>query len=136
MVKQYETTFILDAHLTNELTEASIEKYTQLIEKNGGKVKLIERWGKRRLAYEIAKKQYGFYVLVRFESDGKLCQELERVYKLDDIVIRHLTVLVSKQALQEEARKTAELKSKEEAVEAPSENNAEPVSEEPLVSQS
>ncbi len=114
MVKQYETTFLLDAHLPNEQIEASISKYIQLIEKNGGKVRLIERWGKRRLAYEIKKKQYGFYVYIRFEADGKFCQELERVYKLDDSVVRHLTLLVSKQALQEEMKKKIEQKPKEE----------------------
>ena len=105
MVKQYETTFILDAHLPNEQIETSIQKYSQLIEKNGGKIKIIDRWGKRRLAYEISKKQYGFYVYIRFESEGKICSELERVYKLDDVVLRHLTVLVSKQALTEEKKK-------------------------------
>jgi small subunit ribosomal protein S6 len=117
MVKQYETTFILDAHLPNEQIEASVGKYSQLIEKNSGKILSVERWGKRRLSYEIKKKQYGFYVYIRFESDGKLCLELERVYKLDDSVLRHLTLLVSKQALQDEARKKAEAKSKAEAAE-------------------
>jgi small subunit ribosomal protein S6 len=114
MVKQYETTFILDAHLPNEQIETSVEKYVQLIDKNGGKIKLIERWGKRRLAYEIKKKQYVFYVYIRFESEGKLIQEMERVYKLDDSVIRYLTVLVSKQALQEEQKKKVESKPKTE----------------------
>jgi small subunit ribosomal protein S6 len=114
MVKQYETTFILDAHLPNEQIETSVEKYIQLVDKNGGKIKSVERWGKRRLAYEIRKKQYGFYVYIRFESDGKLIQELERVYKLDDSVIRYLTVLVSKQALLEEQKKKDETKPRAE----------------------
>lgn len=113
MVKQYETTFILDAHLPNEQIETSIQKYVQLIEKNSGKIKSLDRWGKRRLAYEIAKKQYGFYVYIRFESEGKLCSELERLYKLDDAVLRHLTVLVPKQALMEEMKKKIESKPKE-----------------------
>jgi small subunit ribosomal protein S6 len=114
MIRQYETTFILDAHLPNEQIEASVEKYSRLIDKNGGKIKSVERWGKRRLAYEVKKKQYGFYVHIRFESEGPFIHELERVYKLDDTIIRHLTLMVSKQALQEEQRR-AEAKAKEEA---------------------
>jgi small subunit ribosomal protein S6 len=104
MVRQYETTVIIDSHLTNEQIEACIVKHTQLIEKSGGKIKLIDRWGKRRLAYEIARKQYGFYVYVRFEGEGKLCQELNRSFKLDDAVIRFLTVAVPKTALNLEAQ--------------------------------
>jgi small subunit ribosomal protein S6 len=100
MVRQYETIFIADSHLPNEQIEATINKTVQLIEKNGGKIHLIERWGKRRLTYEIAKKQYGFYVYIRFEGEGPLCQELNRSFRLDDVVIRFLTVVMPKAALQ------------------------------------
>jgi len=107
MVRQYESIFIVDSHLPNEQIEACIVKHTQLIEKNGGKIKLIDRWGKKRLAFEIAKKQYGFYVYVRFEGEGKLCQELNRSFKLDDIVIRFLSVAVPKAALKMETEQKA-----------------------------
>jgi small subunit ribosomal protein S6 len=130
MVKQYETTFIFDAHLPNEQIETSVEKYIQLVDKNGGKIMSVERWGKRRLAYEIKKKQYGFYVYIRFESEGKLIQELERVYKLDDSVIRYLTVLVSKQALQEEQKKKVESKPKAEETQ-PVLGQSQPPSDQP-----
>ena len=108
MVRQYESIFIVDSHLPNEQIEACIVKHTQLIEKSGGKIKLIDRWGKKRLAFEIAKKQYGFYVYVRFEGEGKLCQELNRSFKLDDVVIRFLTVTVPKAALKAETDQKAQ----------------------------
>jgi small subunit ribosomal protein S6 len=108
MVRQYESIFIVDSHLPNEQIEACIVKHTQLIEKFGGKIKLIDRWGKKRLAFEIAKKQYGFYVYVRFEGEGKLCQELNRSFKLDDTVIRFLTVAVPKSALKAETEQKAQ----------------------------
>ncbi|HEX9934425.1 MAG TPA: 30S ribosomal protein S6 [bacterium] len=130
MIRQYETTFILDAHLPNEQIEASVEKYSRLIDKNGGRIKTVERWGKRRLAYEIKKKQYGFYVHIRFESAGPFIHELERVYKLDDAVIRHLTLMISKQALLEEQRR-AEAKTKEEANEPKPGSETKPAHEEP-----
>lgn len=96
MRRQYETTFVIDAHLSGEQVDTTITKYTQFIEKNKGKVEHIDRWGKRRLAYEIAKKQYGYYVYVRFEADGSFVKEFERELRLDDSILRYLTVLVPK----------------------------------------
>lgn len=116
MLRQYETTFIVNVHLEGEQIDATIDKYTKYIEKNGGKVKSIDRWGKHRLAYEIAKKQYGYYVYIRFEAAGSIIRELERELKLDDSILRYLTVLVPKavlnQELKQESTKT-ETKAKE-----------------------
>ena len=96
MKRPYETTFIVDAHLSNEQIESTINKYSKFIADNGGSIKLTDRWGKRRLAYEISKKQYGYYVYIRFDADGDLIQTLEREYKLDDTIIRYLTLRVPK----------------------------------------
>ena len=108
MKKPYETTFIVDAHLSNEQIESAINKYTKFIGDKGGSIKLTDRWGKRRLAYEISKKQYGYYVNLRFDADGDLVQTLEREYKLDDAIIRYLTLRVPKAVV----KKEAELKEK------------------------
>lgn len=105
MLRQYETTIAIDAHLPGEKVDAVIEKYSKFIEKNKGKVTLIDRWGKRRLAYEIAKKQYGYYVYLRFEADATFIKELEREFKLDDAVLRYLTILIPKIMIKEEQRR-------------------------------
>ena len=102
MVRQYETTFIVDAHLPTEQIDKSIEKVTAFIEKHKGKVKDVNRWGKRRLAYEISKKQYGYYVYVRFEAEGTFIIEFENEFKLDSSVLRVLTILVPKSVLKTE----------------------------------
>lgn len=102
MVKQYETTFIVDAHLQTEQIESAVTKYTQMIEKASGKIRLIDRWGKRRLAYEIAKKQYGYYVYVRFEAPGDIVDALEKEFKLDETILRHLVLRVPKVVLRDE----------------------------------
>ncbi len=112
MHRHYETTFIIDAYLTNDQIEEKILKYTQLIENSEGKIDRVERWGKRRLAYEIAKKQYGFYVYIRFEAPGTIVQVLERDYKLDDDILRYLTILITPAALKEEARQSRIAKEK------------------------
>ncbi len=103
MIREYETTFIVDSLLPEEQINVTIDKIKDFIEKNGGKISQIDRWGKRRLAYEIAKKQYGYYVYIRFQYEGALIKELEREYKLDESIIRYLTVLIPKIVLKNES---------------------------------
>lgn len=133
MVKQYETTFIVDAHLQTEQIENAVSKYTQLIENASGTIKLIDRWGKRRLAYEIAKKQYGYYVYIRFEASGEIVDTLEKEFKLDEKILRHLVLRLPKVLLREEAKKPA-VKAEEASVVEEAEV-ASPVKEEPKVEQ-
>ena len=97
-MRVYETIFVVDAHLTGEQIEASVGKFLRLLEKNKVQVQSVDRWGKRRLAYEIKRRQYGFYVHVVFSSDESFVRILEREYKLDETVLRFLTVLVPKNA--------------------------------------
>jgi len=103
-MRQYETTFVIDTHLADEAIEKAIEKYKDFISGNGGTVINVDRWGKRRLAYEIRKKQYGYYVCIRFEADATFNEKLEKEFKLDGSILRYLTLLISKAQLQEEAR--------------------------------
>ena len=110
MFRYYEVTFIVDAHLPEERIEASIDKVTKFIDNNGAKTLFVDRWGKRRLAYEIAKKQYGYYVYVRFEADGLFIKELERGFKLDDSILRYLIILVPKIVLNKETKRGLETK--------------------------
>lgn len=124
MKNQYEITIIIDAHLSNEVIEAVIQKYVDLIEKNQGTVKEIDRWGKRRLAYEIAKKQYGFYVYVRFESEGALILEMERQIKLDESIIRFLTIKLPKNAIKQEENQKNRVKHSEDDSQESSDDNA------------
>jgi len=125
MKRQYETTVVIDAHLREEDIETVIGKVTKLIEKHKGTVKEINRWGKRRLAYEIKKKQYGYYVYIRFEAEGALIQELERGFQLDESILRYLSVLVPKAALIDEEKEKAKLKESSEASDLPEKENSE-----------
>jgi small subunit ribosomal protein S6 len=100
--RPYETTFIADAHLSNEQIETVISKFTKIITNNGGEIKFIDRWGKRRLAYEIAKKQYGFYVYLRFDAEGSIVKILDREYRLDDNIIRYLTIVLPRIVVENE----------------------------------
>jgi small subunit ribosomal protein S6 len=99
----YETIFILDSLLAPEEIDKIVDRLKELIETNGGKVVTIDKWGKRRLAYEIHKKQYGFYVAVEFEGEGPIPNVLEHEYNFNDKVLRYLTYRYTKNKLKARA---------------------------------
>ena len=92
-MKPYETIFVLDTVLDNETIEKEINKVADIITNPGGKILKLERWGIKRFAYPIAKKQQGFYVYIFFEGDPKTPKELEKNYQLSEFCLRYLTVL-------------------------------------------
>jgi small subunit ribosomal protein S6 len=75
------------------------EKVKAIIEQGGGKVLKMENWGKKKLAYEVQKEKKGTYVFLFFQSEGKVIGEVERAYRLDDAVMKFLTVKLDKKDL-------------------------------------
>lgn len=100
----YETTFIVDAQLKEDGWESVIDKYSGIIKQNGT-IKQIDRWGVRRLAYEINKQTHGYYVHVIYESAPSVPRELERQFQLDELCMRHLTVVADNPKYIEEMNK-------------------------------
>jgi small subunit ribosomal protein S6 len=92
----YETIFILDSLLVPEEIDKIIDSIKQAIESNGGKIATVDKWGKRRMAYEIQKKQYGFYVAIEFEGEGPIPNTLEHEYNFNDKILRYLTYRYTK----------------------------------------
>ena len=92
MMRKYETIFILHPSLDEEAGKANIEKFKGVIENGGGTIENVDFWGKRKLAYEIAKVNEGFYTLINFEANTELPKELDRVFRITDGVIRHIVV--------------------------------------------
>ena len=72
--------------------EATTEKFKTLITANGGEIKNVDVWGKRRLAYEIEDETEGYYYLVNFTSAPEFPAELDRIYKITDGVLRSIIV--------------------------------------------
>lgn len=91
-VEKYETMLILDAQSEEGLQEELIVKFKDIIEREGGQVNNLDKWGKRRLAYEVKKHKEGFYVLINFQAPPEACHELERTFKINDEVLRYLIV--------------------------------------------
>ena len=90
--EKYEVLYVLNPNLTEEETQAIVEKFKTLIEQNGT-VDEMEEWGKRKLAYEINYLTEGYYVLVKFTSGPELPAELDRILGITDGVIRSLLTL-------------------------------------------
>lgn len=90
--EKYEVLYVLNPNLTEEETQAIVEKFKTLIEQNGT-IDEMEEWGKRKLAYEINYLTEGYYVLVKFTSGPELPAELDRILGITDGVIRSLVTL-------------------------------------------
>ena len=91
-MRKYETIFILNPSFDEETVKANIEKFKGVIENGGGTVENVDFWGKRKLAYEIAKVSEGYYTLVSFTAGPELPRELDRIFRITDGVIRHIIV--------------------------------------------
>jgi small subunit ribosomal protein S6 len=90
-MRPYELMYIIRPDLDEEQTEAVINKFTALIEEQGGEIVKVDKWGKRKFAYEIDKKwRDGFYTLVHFNGEPAVASEVERVMKISDEIIRQL----------------------------------------------
>lgn len=98
--KLYETTFIVNAALDDAQIDAVIEKVKDVIAKNGGEVRDLAKWGRKRFAYSIKKKNNGYYIVCEFSAPGESIAKLERHYQLDENIIRYLTIMLDKKALQ------------------------------------
>ncbi len=98
-METYQTIVVIDSLLKIEEIDAIIEKILRIINNNGGKVMNVDRWEKKRLAYEIKKRQYGYYVEIDFEAPGNLVKILERDYRLDENILRYLTVNLDSKAI-------------------------------------
>ena len=90
-MRKYEVLFIIRP-LDEEATNAVIDKFSKLIAANGGEIVKEDRWGKKRLAYEIKKEAEGFYVLFYVNCEPNCVNECDRVMKITDEILKHMIV--------------------------------------------
>ena len=86
----YEILLLLDPELTEEKQTETVGRARELIEKGGGAIDRHDVWGRRKLAYEIDKKSEGSYHLLLFSATPDTLDEVSRVLKIDDTVMRHM----------------------------------------------
>jgi small subunit ribosomal protein S6 len=89
-VTEYEILLLLDPELEENRQTEVVTRTRELVEKSGGSWDLHDVWGRRKLAYEIAHKGDGIYHLLHFTCDAETLDEISRVLRIDDGVMRHM----------------------------------------------
>ncbi|HEX7464495.1 MAG TPA: 30S ribosomal protein S6 [Actinomycetota bacterium] len=92
-MRQYEIMLILPAEADESVVGTAVDRIARIVSEGGGEVGKIDRWGRRRLAYEIARQSEGYYVVVEFSAEPDVITELERTLHLADEVMRFKVVV-------------------------------------------
>lgn len=91
-MNQYEVMYVIDATLDESTRTEVINRFSDIVKKNGGEIDRVDEWGKRRLAYAIQKKTEGYYVLMYIKAEASLPAELERNFQINDKILRSMTI--------------------------------------------
>lgn len=92
METAYEAIYIVDTAHPDEQVRAIIDKYSGVVTRGGGVIDDVDRWEPRRLAYEVKGRREGVYVVMNFRSEPAARDELDRIFRISDDVLRHLVV--------------------------------------------
>jgi small subunit ribosomal protein S6 len=136
-MRRYETIIIADPDLSAEQRDPLLQRVSDVVKEGNGYLALTDEWGARKLAYEIKKKNRGYYIRFDFCGTGAVVNEMERFFRIDDRVLKYMTVLLDKaadiekikeeiataQSIAEKAKEQAEAAAA--AAETPSEKPAE-----------
>ena len=92
-MRYYETIYIVDPNLENSVLEKTMNQIGQELEKTKAKIINHREWGKKRLAYQVAKQKYGSFILLQYEvEDLSEMQDFELWLRLNKLILRHMTV--------------------------------------------
>jgi small subunit ribosomal protein S6 len=118
-MRRYESVVILDPDLTDDDIRQFTERYTALIKNNNGETIKVEDWGKKKLAYLVKKREMGRYILFDYVASAEVIIEVERNFKIDEEVIKYLSVKldddVDLEAFKAKAEEEAKAKAESEA---------------------
>ena len=112
-MRNYEIIFIVRPDATEEDVEKLISQMEGVVTGTGGKLEKVEKMGRRRLAYRVAKQREGIYVLFRLQGSGDTVKEFERRLKVIDTVIKYMTIRIDEDL--ERAEKFKALRTKQES---------------------
>ena len=97
-MRRYETIIITDPDLSPEQRDPVLQRVADVINQGNGYLALTDEWGARKLAYEIKKRDRGYYIRFDFCGTGAMVNEIERFFRIDDRVLKYMTVLLDKAA--------------------------------------
>jgi len=92
-MRNYECVYILAPTLDDNGLKEKSEKFNEIVTSRSGTINSLDAWGKRKLAYPIKKFHEGFYFVMRFSGNNEILNELNRVFRFDDAVLRHMIVI-------------------------------------------
>ncbi len=92
-MRKYEVMLILPPEADDKVVQGVTDRISQVLEQRGGKIGSVNKWGRRRLTFEIKRQSEGFYVVVEFEAEPDAVKELDRVLALADDVVRFKVVV-------------------------------------------
>ena len=106
-IRNYETVFIVTPVLNEGQVQETVEKFTQVLKENSADIVATEAWGLRKLAYPIQKKSTGYYFCLTFTNSGtvNVVDVLELAFRRDERVIRFLTTVLDKHAVDYNTRR-------------------------------
>ena len=105
MMRQYEAVFIMTPVLSDEQMKETVNKFEQIMLDNGCEIIHKENWGMKKLAYPIMKKSSGFYQLFEFKAEATFVKEFEIQLKRDERIMRYLTIVLDKDAIEYNKRR-------------------------------
>jgi small subunit ribosomal protein S6 len=92
-LREYETVFVLHPNYEEKEFEAEVQAVSDMITASGGSIIEIDRWGRRRLAYDIKKVHEGIYTLLRYNSEPGVLKDIERRFRMNERMLRYMTVI-------------------------------------------
>ena len=112
----YESAVLINAALDDEQIGNIIDRIKETILNNGGEIREMENWGRKRLAYTVKKSKIGYYVIVRFNAPPNLVSKLERFFSLDEYILRHLIISLDEDALEQLEKNRAQASAESQPV--------------------
>lgn len=97
----YDSTVLINAALDDSQIEAILTRIKEFIALNSGEIREFENWGRKRLAYMVNKSKIGYYAVFRFDAPPEIVSKLDRLYSLDEQILRFLTLKLDKDALEQ-----------------------------------
>ena len=124
VINSYECLFIVDVTAGDDVTNATVNKFMSLVEANAEVVD-VAKWGKRRLAYPINDMPEGYYVVVTFKSAPEFPSEMDRLFNIDETIMRSMIIKLDYDAAEKKAAKLAAEEATEAVEEAATDADAE-----------
>ncbi len=97
----YESAVLINAALDDQQIESILTRIKDVITNNGGEIRELDNWGRKRLAYPVEKSKIGYYAIYRFEAPSDMIAKLERIYSLDEQILRYVTLKLNGDAVEQ-----------------------------------